>query len=84
MISQKIWRRFRHQRPAPGLKAAQLAAHLSGGIAGASFVWCGCGRPLMPIIFGRDGDPPEVIVLACPEGHGSVPVCGGLLCETID
>lgn len=79
----QICRLFRNRRPTPGPKAAKLAARLSG-IAGSSFAWCGCGQPLAPIIFGADKDPPEVIVLACPAGHGTVPVWNGLLCEALD
>jgi hypothetical protein len=65
---------------APRISAAAMAEFLAGGVEGASFVWCGCGSLLVPIVYG-DGEQAEVIALGCLHGHGGVPVASGVLID---
>jgi hypothetical protein len=84
-ITRGVRRLFGNHLPIPGPKSRRLATQLSGP-RDSNFLWCLCGRPLAPIVLPLDRASLEieVIALACPKGHGSVPVAGGLLCEGID
>lgn len=64
---------------APRISAAAMAEFLSG-VEGSSFVWCGCGSLLVPIVYG-DGEQAEVVALGCLHGHGGVPVRVGVLID---
>jgi hypothetical protein len=75
--------RFRHlftrsrSTPVSGSEMAALAASITG-VTGSSFVWCACGRPLMPVVIENEGQI-EVASLACPPCRGAVPVWSGVL-----
>jgi len=63
--------------PANGEEMAQLAASITG-VNGSSFIWCGCGRPLLPVVVENEGQI-EVATLVCLPCHGVVPICTGVL-----
>jgi hypothetical protein len=72
----------RHQEFPPRAAARAVAEYLSGGIEGASLVWCGCGELLAPIVVCSEGEQAEVVALGCVHnGCGAVPVNLGILID---
>lgn len=75
---RRLFTRFRVEPARDPETSMQLAAHLSG-VAGTSFVWCGCGQLLTPIVYGHEAQA-EVVALTCVECRRvRVPVCVGVL-----
>lgn len=59
--------------------AAALAFELSR-VEKSSFVWCGCGELLTPIVFGN-GENAEVVAVACLRCRATMRVSVGILID---
>jgi hypothetical protein len=67
----------------PGPYSAAMAAHF-GGMAGASFVYCGnCERPMVGVVYSENHQPADLISLGCTGCGYSTPVQVGIVdgCE---
>jgi hypothetical protein len=68
---------------APGPVSFAMAAHI-GGVAGASFVYCGrCERPMAGVVYSENDQPADMLALGCTGCGHSLPVRVGVLegCE---